>query len=171
MEVLLSFAIFVSLLRYYFIGMKKEISELKGLAVEYSLSAKTIDLHKVKFDCSYIAAQFARKIYGADFLVYESCYALFLSNRQTIKGYARIGCGGISSTIVDIRLVCKYAIDTLSSGVILVHNHPSGELSPSKLDKELTKRIADALHTLDIQMLDHIILTEDGYYSFADEGL
>jgi DNA repair protein RadC len=77
----------------------------------------------------------------------------------------------VAGTVVDIKLIAKYAIDCLASGVILAHNHPSGNLKPSNEDLAITKRIKEGLKTLDIQVLDHIILTSDGYLSFGDEGI
>jgi DNA repair protein RadC len=78
--------------------------------------------------------------------------------------------GGISGSIIDKRLVCKYAVDSLSSAVILVHNHPSGNLTPSHSDRSICKEITESLATLGIQVADFLILTADGYLSFRDEG-
>lgn len=85
-------------------------------------------------------------------------------------GYAKISQGGLSNTIIDIRLIAKYAIDVLAASVILVHNHPSGSVLPSSCDNELTRRVAQGLKLLNIKLLDHIIISEDNYYSFSDEG-
>jgi DNA repair protein RadC len=78
--------------------------------------------------------------------------------------------GGISGSIIDKRLVCKYAVDSLSSSVILVHNHPSGNLTPSHSDRNICKEITESLATFGIQVSDFLILTADGYLSFRDEG-
>ena len=72
---------------------------------------------------------------------------------------------------IDIKLVSKYAIESLCSGVIVAHNHPSGNTNPSNEDILITNKIKQALNIFDIQLMDHIILTEDSYYSFADEGI
>lgn len=104
--------------------------------------------------------------------VYEETLALFLNRAGMTIGYARISQGGLDSTTVDVRLVAFYAIKSLASGVILAHNHPSGCTKPSEEDIRLTKKVRDALHTLDISFMDHIILAGvRKYYSFADEGL
>ncbi len=89
---------------------------------------------------------------------------------RTIE-YAKISQGGISATVVDPRIICKLAVDSLCSAVILVHNHPSGNVKESEVDRGLTKKLMYALSYLDIRVLDHIILTENDYRSFADEGL
>jgi DNA repair protein RadC len=85
-------------------------------------------------------------------------------------GYAKISQGGVAGTVVDPIIVAKYAIDSLSKGVILAHNHPSGNLTPSEADRTITNKIKAGLNLFDITVLDHIILTEDSFTSFADEG-
>ncbi|MBY0426863.1 MAG: hypothetical protein K2Q22_14610, partial [Cytophagales bacterium] len=79
--------------------------------------------------------------------------------------------GGISGTVADIRLILKSSIDNLASSIILVHNHPSGQMKPSNQDLALTKRVVDASKLLDVSVYDHIIFCQDQYLSFADEGL
>ena len=86
-------------------------------------------------------------------------------------GYAKISQGGVCNTQVDIRLVAKYAIDSLATSVIFVHNHPSGNAKPSIEDKKISEKLKDALRLFDIRLLDSIIITENDYYSMADEGL
>jgi DNA repair protein RadC len=117
------------------------------------------------------ASNILREIIGSDMLICESFVCLFISMANKPLGFAKISTGGISATTVDIRLIAKYCIDTLCSAVILGHNHPSGNLQPSKADIELTDKIKKALAVFPIQVLDHQILTESEYYSFADEGI
>jgi DNA repair protein RadC len=119
---------------------------------------------------SEAAYDFARELFQDDLDIYESFYVLFLNRGNYIMDYVKLSQGGISGTVVDCRLVLKYALDTLASGVILVHNHPSGNLSPSKADKDLTNKLAELLKHFEIQVLDHIIITMSSYYSFADNG-
>jgi DNA repair protein RadC len=83
----------------------------------------------------------------------------------------KISQGGISGSVVDIKIICKYAIECLGCSVILVHNHPSGNRNPSQEDLNITKKIKQALSIFDIGLFDHIILTANSYYSFADEGI
>ena len=79
--------------------------------------------------------------------------------------------GGITGTLVDVRLVLKNALETGATALILCHNHPSGTLKPSKADRELTHKLKTAAQSLDIKVLDHLIVTEKAYFSFADEGI
>ena len=79
--------------------------------------------------------------------------------------------GGVSGTVTDVRMVMKRAVEYLASGIIVCHNHPSGNLNPSESDNKITLKIKDAGALLDIQLLDHLIITDKEYYSFADNGL
>jgi len=83
----------------------------------------------------------------------------------------RLSQGGISGTVTDVRIVMKKAIEYLASGIIVCHNHPSGNLNPSESDTKITKKIKEAGSLMDIQLLDHLIISEKDYYSFADNGL
>ncbi len=96
---------------------------------------------------------------------------LFLNQANQILGYTLISEGGISETIADIRLIFQAALLTNSVALILAHNHPSGNLKPSRQDMEITKQVRDAALLMRIKVLDHIILTDAEYYSFADEGM
>ena len=104
-------------------------------------------------------------------LTHEEFWVLLLNKANKQIGKYKISSGGISSTIVDSRIILKYAIENLASNVVLVHNHPSGSLSPSRDDMELTKKIIIGCKALDIIVLDHIIIGQNKYYSFSDEGL
>lgn len=104
-------------------------------------------------------------------LAHEEFWVLLLNKANKQLGKYKISSGGISSTIVDSRIILKYAIENLASNVVLVHNHPSGSLSPSRDDIELTKKIIIGCKALDIIVLDHIIIGQNKYYSFSDEGL
>lgn len=102
--------------------------------------------------------------------VCEHFWVITINNRNRITGQALIGQGGIEGVVVDVRLIAKYAIETLATRLIVAHNHPSGNLRPSESDLKLTGEIKAALKLFNVNFLDHIILTEDSYYSFADEG-
>ena len=129
------------------------------------------NFEKVKIVSSNDAYKVISQFYFDDMDIFESFFILCLNrNNQTIA-YAKISQGGVSGTVVDIKLIAKYAIDCLASGVILAHNHPSGNLKPSPEDIKITQRAKEALEILDIQVLDHVILTSDGYYSFKDESM
>ena len=120
------------------------------------------------------SAEYARQIYemeGDSITLYESFYMLSLNNANNVTDYSLISKGGITGTLVDIRILAKLALDTLAVSVILIHNHPSGTLRPSQADINLTKKIKSGLELLDIKVLDHIIITENEYFSFADENM
>ncbi len=102
---------------------------------------------------------------------HEEFWVLYLNRANEIMSKKQISKGGVSGTVVDTRIIVKNAIDLLSSGIILVHNHPSGQIKPSNADKQITQKIKNALSFLDIGLLDHIIIADLNYYSFADEGL
>lgn len=100
----------------------------------------------------------------------EHMYTLYLDNSNHILGYHLLSIGGITSTLVDIRVLLQGALLTNAVGLILFHNHPSGILKPSESDKRLTQKIINSSKLLDIKVLDHLIITEENYYSFADHG-
>lgn len=127
-------------------------------------------LEKVKIDSSEVAAKYVRQFFYDDIEVYESFFILMLNRSNSTIGWAKISQGGIDSTVVDSILVAKFCIDKLAKGVVLCHNHPSGELRPSDADIRITKQISNALQLLGIKVQDHIILTSESYYSFLDNG-
>lgn len=101
----------------------------------------------------------------------EQFKILLLNRANRVLGICEVSTGGGGATIVDPRVVFVAAIKSNSTSIILAHNHPSGQLRPSEADIKLTKRLTEGGRLLDIPVLDHIILTSEGYYSFADEGL
>ena len=104
-------------------------------------------------------------------LSHEEFWVLFLNNSSKILAKTQMSKGGMTGTIVDVRIVMKQALEYSATAIILVHNHPSGALQPSKSDKRLTEKFKLAAESLDIKVLDHIIVTEKDYFSFADESL
>ena len=104
-------------------------------------------------------------------LDYEEFWVLYLSSANTVIDKAKISQGGVSGTMVDHKLIVKKAVELLASSVILVHNHPSGVAKPSDDDKFLTDKIELAASLFDISVLDHLIVTSGGYFSFRKEGL
>lgn len=100
----------------------------------------------------------------------EQFWVIMLNRSNHIIHKRNISQGGVSGTVADPKLIFKKALDDLASGIILVHNHPSGNLHPSHADRQLTKKIVEAGKLLEIPVLDHIIFADNGYYSFADEG-
>jgi len=101
---------------------------------------------------------------------YEEFWIIMLNRSNRVIGLKMISEGGISGTVVDPKKIFKIALDNHSSGIILGHNHPSGVLVPSEADVKITKKIVNAGLLLEIAVLDHLIITDEGFYSFADEG-
>lgn len=100
----------------------------------------------------------------------EEFWVLLLSRANRIMAKVRISAGGTTATVVEPKVVLKHAIDHLASAMILVHNHPSGNLTPSPQDDTLTRKIVEAGKLFDIPVLDHLIVTDEAFYSYADEG-
>jgi DNA repair protein RadC len=101
----------------------------------------------------------------------ESFFALYLNQVNKVLGIKKISECGISSTLVDVRIIMQAALLCNASGIIVSHNHPSGNLKPSSADIKMTTKIKDAAKTLDIALLDHVILTSDSHFSFADNAM
>lgn len=105
-----------------------------------------------------------------DLMYRESFYAMYLNKANRVKGISLISVGGIDGTVADPKIILAIGLKTLSSSIILAHNHPSGNLQPSNADKTLTQNIAQAGELVGIKVLDHLILTPKTYSSFADHG-
>ena len=104
-------------------------------------------------------------------LEHEEFWVLYVNNSNKVLYSTQLSKGGVTGTLVDIRMLYKKAIELLATGVVVCHNHPSGKLQPSNADIELTKKIKRAGEMLDIKLLDHLIITEKAYFSFVDEGV
>jgi DNA repair protein RadC len=104
-------------------------------------------------------------------LQHEEFWILYLNNSNKILEKNQQSKGGLTGTLVDVRLVLKKALELNATAIILCHNHPSGKLKPSNADKLLTNKLKKASETMDIKVLDHVIITENDYFSFADENL
>ena len=102
---------------------------------------------------------------------HEVFAVVFLNRANKIISFQIISTGGLTGTVADPRIILKKAIEAEACSIVLSHNHPSGSLKPSRADEMLTKRIKEAAVLLDMNVIDHIIVSEDGYYSFADEGI
>ncbi|MCX6208056.1 MAG: DNA repair protein RadC [Bacteroidetes bacterium] len=151
----------------------KGLGEAKAIAIvaalELGIRRGAVENKKEIITSSKDAA-----VYLQSFLQYkphEIFMALFLNQGNRVLHSEVISEGGITGTVVDIRILMKKALQHNTTGIILCHNHPSGNLKPSKADKDLTQKITDAAKLLDIIVNDHIIVSNEGYYSFADEGL
>jgi len=127
----------------------------------------TIELTKI--NSSQSVFEIMQPIIGE--LPHEEFWVIYLNNSNKVISKAQLSKGGITGTLVDIRLVFKTALEIGATGIILSHNHPSGTLVASEADRQITRKLKTAGENLDIKVLDHVIITETGYYSFADEGI
>lgn len=116
-------------------------------------------------------ANFIRQFYSDDIGIFESFFILLLNAQHKTIGYAKISQGGVMGTVVDLKIICKYAVDSLAAGVVVAHNHPSGTLRASDADIQTTKKIKECLKMFDVMLVDHIILTEESFLSFAQEQI
>ena len=114
-------------------------------------------------------ARYFRPIIGD--LPHEEFWALFLNRQNKIIDKQRLSQGGLTGTVIDVRLVLKMALEKHATSLIFAHNHPSGNLDPSDADKKITRQLKESAKIMDIPLLDHLIITQGGYYSFADEGI
>ena len=150
------------------IGEAKSITITAALELGRRRHAATV-LEKKVVRTSRDIAEYLRALIK-DFS-YEVFAVLFLNKSNKINHFEVLSKGGITGTVADPRIILKKALEVNSTSLVLCHNHPSGSLKPSRADEELTKKIREAAGYLDIAVLDHIIVSEEGYYSFADEGL
>ena len=146
-------------------------SRIKEIKISYTAQIKSTNWRKINSSCN--AAEVLFENWDKDTIgIYESFKILLLNNSNKVKGIYQISQGGITGTLVDLRLLFAVALKSLSIALILAHNHPSGTLKRSEVDKRLTQKIVAAAALLDIKILDHLILIPNGeYYSFADEGI
>lgn len=151
----------------------KGIGDAKALLLiatfELARRRKIEDVKKVKLAGSKIAAKYISSMIG-DELVEKFCI-IYLNNAHNVIHYEVTSMGGITATTVDIRVILRNALYHLATSIIIGHNHPSGNLNPSKADKHLTNKLNAAAAIMDIKLLDHVIVTNSGFYSFADEGM
>ena len=137
--------------------------------VELSYKPKFKSLHQVT--CSEDAYKYLLPTYKEGTICYKEYFkVLFLNQAKQVLGYTLISEGGITETCADVRVILQAALLTNSVALILAHNHPSGNLKPSRQDMEITKQVKEAAQLMRIKVLDHLIITDTGYYSFSDEG-
>ena len=137
--------------------------------VELSYKPQFKSLHQVT--CSEDAYKYLLPTYKEGTICYKEYFkVLFLNQSNQVLGYTLISEGGITETCADVRVILQAALLTISVAIILAHNHPSGSIKPSRQDMEITKQVKEAARLMRITVTDHLILTDTGYYSFADEG-
>lgn len=150
------------------IGEAKAISIITALELAKRRQLETT-ITKPKITSSTDVFKFMQPVIGD--LQHEEFWVLYLNNSNKIIDKLQVSKGGLTATLVDVRILLKRALEVAAVGLIICHNHPSGKLQPSDADKQITTKIKQASSTMDIKLLDHLIITEKGYYSFADEGV
>ena len=139
--------------------------------VELIYKSKVKASQRPQITSSYSAYQVALKAWDSNKIeLLEQFKVLMLSNNNKVLGVLEASSGGITGTIVDLRIIFSALLKANATAFIVVHNHPSGKLAPSDADRQITRKIKEASNVLDIKLLDHLIVTEESYYSFADEG-
>lgn len=153
---------------------KKELKNLKGdwTLAELSISYKTKPNYLPIITSCDSVCKFLNEIWDKELInMQEQFMAVFLNRANRVIGYRLISTGSMNRCIVDIRLLVALALHSLSEAVVIAHNHPSGSLKPSMHDETITSKVKEALTLIDVKLMDHIIITDIGYYSFANEGL
>ena len=152
----------------------KGIGEAKAISIAAALelgrrrrAEETVELKQIS--SSKAVFEIMQPIIGE--LSYEEFWILYLNNSNKVIHKAQISKGGITGTVVDSRIIFKTAFEQNATSIILTHNHPSGKLLPSEADIQVTKKVKLAGQQLDVTVIDHIIITETGYYSFNDHGI
>ena len=152
----------------------KGIGEAKAISIAAAMELgrrrrdeQGIDLKKIT--SSRAVFEIMQPVIGE--LPHEEFWILYLNNSNKVTYKAQLSKGGITGTVVDVRIVFKTALEQNATGIILVHNHPSGILQASDPDKQITRQLKAAGQALSINVLDHVIVTENGYLSFADDGI
>jgi len=154
--------------KYRGVGLVKAIN----IAAAFELGrrrSETGAVEREKITSSNVAYKMLHKRLGD--LPHEEFWVLVLNRANQVMREEYLSKGGISGTVVDVRLICKLAIENNASGIVIAHNHPSGQVLPSEQDKAITKKLKEALKFFDISLLDHLIIGDQKYYSFSDEGL
>lgn len=154
--------------KYHGVGEAKAVN----IAASFELGRRRKDQdinERIKVTSSQIAYNAVNKRLSD--LPHEEFWVLLLNRANQVIREECISKGGVAGTVVDIRIVCKSAIENYASGIILAHNHPSGQIQPSLEDKNITKKLRDALGYFDIKLLDHIIVGDGKFFSFNDEGM
>jgi DNA repair protein RadC len=151
--------------------MKTQQTTISEVRLVYRTKVKASERLQVK--CSKDAFDIFMESWDQDSIEHIEEFKLILMTRSNkVLGIASISKGGISGTVTDVRIILQYAIKANASGIIICHNHPSGNVQPSESDLKITRKIKESGNVMDIQLLDHLIIVPEGtYYSMADEGI
>jgi len=151
---------------------KTQIMEIPEIQIRVRWSKKVLKEDLIIIRKSEDIARCLREVFNQDTFGWtEEFIILCLNKANVVTGFRKISSGGMTGTVADPKVIFTVALNVLATSIILAHNHPSGNLKPSRADEELTEKIKQAGKFLDIAVLDHIILSEHGYFSFSDEGL
>ena len=150
------------------IGEAKAVTIIAAMELARRRRSEEV-LELTKITSSKIIFEIMQPIIGE--LPHEEFWVLYLNNANKVIAKNQLSKGGMTGTVVDVRIIFKSALESGAVGILLCHNHPSGNLKPSEADIEITKKVKTAGKSLDINVLDHLIITQNGYYSFADEGI
>jgi DNA repair protein RadC len=158
----------------------KDLQKVKGIGVAKAITIATAmelgrrrNLAEAKSDHIFIKSSAQAFAYFHPILAdtpIEEFWVAYLNRSNRLIEVKRISEGGISGTVADPKVIFKHAVDLLASNILLCHNHPSGSLNPSEEDKRLTKRLVDSGKLIDVHVMDHIIIADNNYYSFADNS-
>ncbi|MEO0405293.1 MAG: JAB domain-containing protein [Bacteroidota bacterium] len=143
--------------------------ELHPYEIDVRFSPRLIMEKMIQPDCAYNFL--IDKLSETDLYLQESIWLLPVNQSNYLMGYRRVAMGGLANATIPLALILSIALKCRCAGFIIVHNHPSGNLKPSKADKEITKKLQCAAKMVDLNFLDHLIISEEGFYSFACEGL
>lgn len=146
----------------------------KNAIPEFKISLKKKGSVEEMFtvDSSEDAAKVCKQCFDSDVMDWKEEFIVIALNRaHKVLGFYKVSSGGVAGTVVDPKVVFQFALMSNASSIILCHNHPSGSLKHSSQDVDITSKLTNAGKLLDIQVLDHIIITSEGYYSFSDSGL
>jgi DNA repair proteins len=149
--------------------MKVDYFNIPEITVSYKDNVKASERFVVK--CSLDASRIFSEAHKDCMQHHEEVYALFLNRANRVMGIMCVGKGGLSEVVVDIRIILQTALKASTSAIMLAHNHPSGSTKPSQQDIKLTENLKNGCTAVGLQLIDHLIITEETYMSFADEGL
>lgn len=152
--------------------LNHEILKFNTMKVsEIKVSYSNTNRNRIKITKSEDVFDIAKRYWNLETIeLQEEAKVLLLNRANIVIGIYNLSTGGITACIVDIKLILSVALKAVASSIILIHNHPSGNLKPSRADIDITKKLKDATKLLDLDLLDHVIITKEDFYSFSDNG-
>lgn len=153
-------------------GLTMKPKEYKTNLCEYKLICKEIETpyKRIKIKYARDVADYIRPFISDTLMAFETFMVIGLNRANNTVGWGIVAQGCVDRVMVDMKIIMKMALDMCCSSIILCHNHPSGTTNPSTEDRELTEKVASACMLVDLRLIDHVIITKDSYYSFANHG-